>query len=98
MRAKDLRWRVCQALFPCGWEEPAHFKKHELAVLGDQFRAVSPKLLRVLEVEKLGFIAPSSDPSLTAKFFRKSFRCRRIQAEVADYILDRKSTRLNSSH
>ena len=47
-----------QALFPCGREEPAHLEKHELAVLGDQFRAVSPKLLRVLEVEILGFTTP----------------------------------------
>ena len=31
-------------------------KKHELAVLGDQFRAVSPKLLRAFKVEKFVFI------------------------------------------
>lgn len=34
----------------------AHLEKHELAVFFDQFRAVSPKVLRVFEVEKEGFI------------------------------------------
>lgn len=60
MRKKESH----QASHFCGRDLVARKKKHELAVLGDQSKAVSPKLLRV---EK-SFVSPVLSPDLATLY------------------------------